>query len=118
MQVLLVPLLALGLLGASRSGNIGRAAAILMALLFGYILVATYWVKLMPLYGGFTGRTSLTSVTILYRDRLPSLMVGLNEVCLAPATVILCMASLVTILAVAQQVISIRRLFVGKTQNS
>jgi hypothetical protein len=117
-QVLLVPLLALGLLGASRSGKIGRVAALLMALLFGYILVATYWVKLMPLYGGFTGRTSLTSVTILYRDRLPSLMVGLNEVCLAPATVILCMASLVTILAVAQQVISIRRLFVGKTQNS
>jgi len=118
MQVLLVPLLALGLLGASRSGKIGKVAAILVAVLFGYILVATYWVKLMPLYGGFTGRTSLTSVTILYRDRLPNLMVGLNEVCLAPATVILCMASIVTILAVAQQVISIRRLFVEQTQNS
>jgi hypothetical protein len=113
MQVLLVPLLALGLLGASRSGRTGRAAGLVMVLLFGYILAATYWVKLMPLYGGFTGRTSLTAVTILYWDRLPNLMAGLNEVCLAPARVIVGMASLVTILAVAQQVISIRRLFVG-----
>ena len=114
-QVLLVPLLALGLLGTSRSGRIGRAAALLMALLFGYMLVATYWVKLMPLYGGFTGRSSLASMSILYRDRLPSLMVGLNEVSLAPATAILWMASLAAILAVVQQVISIRRLFVGRT---
>jgi len=86
-----------------------------MALLFGYMLVATYWVKLMPLYGGFTGRSSLASMSILYRDRLPSLMVGLNEVSLAPATAILWMASLAAILAVVQQVISIRRLFVGRT---
>ena len=118
MQVLLVPLLALGLLGTSRSGIIGRVAALFMALLFGYIMAATYWVKLMPLYGGFTGRTSLTSVTILYRDRLGSLMAGLSDVCLAPAKVILWMAGLAAILAVAQQVISIRRLFVGKTQDS
>jgi hypothetical protein len=114
-QVLLVPLLSLGLLGTSRSGKAGRVVALLMVLLFGYILVATYWVKLMPLYGGFEGRTSLTSVTILYRQRLSRLMAGLSEICLVPAAAILCMASLVAILAVSQEVISIRRLFVGQT---
>ncbi len=90
-QVLLVPMLALALLGTSRSGKGGKVVAVSMVLLFGYILVATYWVKLMPLYGGFEGRTSLASVTMLYRERLSMLMVGLNDVCLVPAAMILLM---------------------------
>jgi hypothetical protein len=110
-QVLLVPMLALGLLGTSRSGKAGRIVAASMVLLFGYILVATYWVKLMPLYGGFEGRTSLASVTMLYRERLSMLMAGLNEVCLAPAAVILFLSGVVAILAAGQQVILIRQLF-------
>lgn len=114
-QVLVVPMLALGLLGTSRSGKAGRVVAALMALLFGYILVATYWVKLMPLYGGFEGRTSLASVTMLYRERFSVLMAGLNEVCLAPAGVILFMSGLVAVLAAGQQVILIRRLLMGQT---
>jgi hypothetical protein len=114
-QVLLVPMLALGLLGTSRSGKAGRVVALIMVLLFGYVLVSTYWVKLMPLYGGFEGRTSLASLTILYRERLSMLMVGLNEVCLVPAAVILSMSGLVAILVVGLQVILIRRLLVGQT---
>jgi hypothetical protein len=114
-QVLLVPMLALGLLGTSRSGKAGRVVALIMVLLFGYVLVSTYWVKLMPLYGGFEGRTSLASVTILYRQRLSMLMIGLNEVCLVPAAVILSMSGLIAILAVGLQVILIKRLFVVQT---
>jgi hypothetical protein len=110
-QVLLVPMMALGFLGTSRSGRAGRAGAVVMGLLFGYILAATYWVKLMPLYGGFEGRTSLASVTTLYREHLSILMAGLNDVCLAPAAVILCMSVIVTVLAAGQQVILIRRLY-------
>jgi hypothetical protein len=86
-----------------------------MVLLFGYILVATYWVKLIPLYGGFEGRTSLASLAMLYRERLSILIAGLNDVCLVPAAVILSMSGLVAILAVGQQVILIRRLLVGET---
>jgi hypothetical protein len=114
-QVLLVPMLALSFLGTSRSGKAGRVVAVSMMLLFGYILVVTYWVKLIPLYGGFEGRTSLSSVIMLYRERLSMLMVGLNDVCLAPAAVILLMSGLVTIFAVGQQVILIGRLLVGPT---
>jgi hypothetical protein len=114
-QVLLVPMLALGLLGTSRSGKAGRVVALLLVLLFGYVLVATYWVKLMPLYGGFEGRTSLTAITMLYRQGLSRLVAGLNEICLVPAAVILCLASLAAILAVSQQVTLIWRLFVGQT---
>jgi hypothetical protein len=113
-QVLLVPMLALGLLGTSRSGTAGRFVAVSMVLLFGYILVATYWVKLIPLYGGFTGRTSLTSVTMLYRGQLSSVITGLNDVCLLPAAVILSMSGLIVILAVGQQVILIGWLLRGR----
>jgi hypothetical protein len=108
-------MLALSFLGTSRSGKAGRVVAVSMMLLFGYILVVTYWVKLIPLYGGFEGRTSLSSVIMLYRERLSMLMVGLNDVCLAPAAVILLMSGLVTIFAVGQQVILIGRLLVGPT---
>ncbi len=109
-QALLVPMLALGFLGTARSGKAGKVVAVAMMLLFGYILVATYWVKLIPLYGGFEGRTSLASVAMLYRERLPALMAGLNEVCLAPATIVLFMSGFVSILAAGQQVVLIRLL--------
>jgi len=106
-QVLLVPMLALGFLGTSRSGAAGRFVAGSMVLLSGYILAATYWVKLIPLYGGFTGRTSLASVTMLYREQLSSVVAGLNDVCLVPAAVILWMSGLILILAAGQQVMFI-----------
>jgi hypothetical protein len=113
-QVLLAPMLALGFLGTSRCAAAGRFVAASMVLLWGYILVATYWVKLIPLYGGFAGRTSLTSVTMLYRDRLPAVMAGLNDVCLAPAAVIMPIAGLVALSAAGQQVILIGWLLGGR----
>lgn len=111
MQVLLVPLLSVGLLGTSRFQKAGRIVAILMTLLFGYVLVATYWVKLIPLYSGFEGRASLASLRMLYAERLPALIAGLNEVCLAPGAIILFVSSIVAILAIGLQVILIRLLF-------
>jgi len=103
-QVLLVPMLLLALLGASRSPKAGKVVAISMTLLYGYILVTTYWVKLIPLYSGFEARTSLSAVAMLYRQRLSALMTGLNEVCLAPAKPILLLSALVSVLALYQQV--------------
>ena len=110
-QVLLVPVLTLGLLGTSRRERAGKVVAGLMALLFGYVLVVTYWVKLIPLYSGFEGRTSLASMAALYGKRLPALMTGLNDVCLAPAAMILFLSGAVTVLVAWQEVILIRRLF-------
>jgi hypothetical protein len=113
-QVLLVPILALTLLGISRSPKAGRVAAATLILIFGYILVTTYWVKLMPLYGGFEGRSSLGSVVMLYVDRLPTLTARLNELCLVRATHLFLVAGVVSVLTVAQQVMFIRLLFFGK----
>ena len=117
-QVLLVPMLALGFLGTSRTGTAGRFVAVAMVLLFGYVLVATYWVKLIPLYSGFAGRTSLTGVTMLYRERLSTVMAGLDAVCLVPAAVILSMAGLVAVLAVVQQVVFIGGLLRGRISSA
>jgi hypothetical protein len=110
-QVLLAPMLLLAFLGTSRSCNAGKAVAISMVLLSGYILATTYWVKLAPLYGGFEGRTSLLSVITLYRERLPLLIHRLDEVCLAPAPIILCLSGIVSVLAAVQQAILVRRLW-------
>jgi hypothetical protein len=109
-QVLLVPMLSLALLGASRWRRAGRIVAAAMTLLFGYILVSTYWVKLIPLYSGFESRTSLVAVAMLYGKRLPPLMAELSHICLAPAPVILLLAGVVTLLVIAQQWILIRRM--------
>ena len=54
------PLLGLVLLGLSRWPTLGRFVAAPLVLLFGYVLAATYAVKLIPLYGGAEqGRASL-----------------------------------------------------------
>lgn len=113
-QTFLVPLLALCFKGTSRSPRAGKVAAVVLMLLFGYVLVATYWVKLIPLYSGFYGRTSLASVTMLYGERLSMLTARLNAVCLVPAGMILFLAGLVTSLAVSQQVVFVIELVLDR----
>ena len=103
-QVLLAPVLGLALLGASRWPGLGRFVASLLALVFGYVLAATYAVKLIPLYGGYEGRASLAGVAMLYGHRLRTLAANLDTVTLAPAAVILALASVVILLVVAQQI--------------
>jgi hypothetical protein len=111
MQVLLVPILALALLGTSRSPRVGKMVAASMTMMFGYILIATYWAKLIPLYSGFEGRTSLASLVMLYAKRLPELTAGLSDVALAPAVTILWVSSAVTLLALGLQLLLIRQLW-------
>lgn len=53
MQVLLVPVLALVFLGASRAPIWGRWVGILTVLLWAYVAAASWIVKLFPWYGGF-----------------------------------------------------------------
>ena len=114
-QVLLAPVLGLALLGASRRQELGRFVAALLVLVFGYVLAATYAVKLIPLYGGYEGRTSLVLVTMLYGHRLKMLAANLDAVALAPATFIFVLASLVLILVGAQQISLIRSILTGES---
>jgi hypothetical protein len=109
-QVLLVPMLALALRGTSRSGKLGKAIATALIALFAYILITTYWVKLIPLYAGFEGRTSLGSIATLYGEHASTVIAGLDEISLAPAAIILVLSMFVSVLAVVQPVILIRRL--------
>ncbi len=52
-QAMLMPLVSLVFLGFSRGGRAGRILAVITVLLWAYMLEATYWLKLVPWYGGF-----------------------------------------------------------------
>lgn len=110
-QVILAPMLGLAFLGCSRSRRLGRAAAATLVGLFGYVLMATYIAKLIPLYGGYEGRTSLASLIGLYSRQLPFLMDNLSSVSLAPASALLSLTGIVAILAVVQMTLLIRSIF-------
>ncbi len=113
-QVLLAPLLGLALLGAGRWPRLGRFVAAFLVLEFGYMLVATYAVKLIPLYGGYGGRTSLVGVATLYSHRLRMLATNLNTVALAPAAVIFALAGVAMLLVIVHQVVLIQYTFVPR----
>ncbi|MBV9769646.1 MAG: hypothetical protein JOZ32_08755 [Bryobacterales bacterium] len=108
-QVLLGPLLGLAFLGVSRRRRIGRFVAAVLVLVFGYVLAATYAVKLIPLYGGFEGRTTLAGVAMLYSHRLGILAANLDAVTLAPAAAIFVLAGVVIALVAAQQILLVVR---------
>jgi hypothetical protein len=100
----------LALLGASRRPRIGRWVAALLILLFGYVLAATYVVKLIPLYGGYEARTSLAGVASLYGHQLKTLAANLDMATLAPAAIVFGLAGVVILLVIAQQILLIRGL--------
>lgn len=110
-QTLSAPLLGLMLLGASRRPKLGRYVAASLVVLFGYVLATTYAAKLIPLYGGYEGRTSLAATARLYAYGLKGLIANLNSVELAPAAYVCLLAGIVIVLAGAQQFVIIRGLF-------
>jgi hypothetical protein len=63
MQALLVPVMALIVRGLSRGGRIARALACADVVLWTYVIVATYVIKLLPQYGGYD--LKLTHITDL-----------------------------------------------------
>lgn len=111
MQVLVAPMLGLAFLGIARSPKLGRPIAVAMIVLFGYVLAATYWLKLIPLYGGFEGRASIASLAALYGRNLGALYERLQEICLGPTAGIFVLAAILLVLTAAQQAVLIRFLF-------
>src|SRR5581483_8504087 len=101
-QVLVGPLIAVAFLGCSRSLRFGRILTIGLVMLFGYMMSATYFAKLIPLYGGFQDRTSLSGLWSLYSAHSAELMRNLTLTALAPASVVVVMALAVTLLALVQ----------------
>jgi hypothetical protein len=110
-QVLSAPMLGLAFLGCARSRRVGRVVASILIALFGYVLMATYIAKLIPLYGGYQDRTSLALLFKLYSERLRDLTANLDLVCLAPGGVVLALTLVVAALAVALMVLLIEATF-------
>jgi hypothetical protein len=109
-QTIAAPLLGLAFLGASRWNRPGKLVAILLVALFGYVLAVTYVVKLIPLYGGFEGRTSLQAVAALYAHRFEMLRANLDSTALAGSSLIITLAALTIAVSIRQQIASIREI--------
>ena len=114
-QVLVTPILTLSLLGTARWRRVGRVLAIGLPLLFGYVLLVTYVFKLIPLYAGYQGRSSLHDIGVLYRTQFDGLSANLNLVALGSARLILGLTITVIILILAQEVLLIRGLLVHRS---
>ncbi len=101
-SVLLPPLMGLAFLGCSRAGLAGRIVAGALVVLFGYTIVVTYAAKLIPLYGGFTGRTSLAALVALYSSDIGKLRDILNSTLVVPATIVLMSSVAVGVLVIVE----------------
>lgn len=91
----------LAFLGLARSGATGRIIAGLFAVISAWIAAATYWVKLIPLYGGFSGRSTLTTV-VHWWAHLPVDL--LSATVLGPLTVVFASLFVFLILLIALNV--------------
>ncbi len=89
MPVLLVPILLLGFLGLSRAQRWRRILPPAFVLLWGYVLAATYLVKLVPLYSGFPqSRQHLSVLLHWYLSSGTDWDAMLQTVCLVRAGVL------------------------------
>lgn len=108
-QAMSAPIAGLAFLGASRSKWIGTIVAAALMSLSGYVIAVTYVLKLIPLYGGYEGRVSLTGV--LFSDRsLTRIAANLDRIVLAPPILVYALTGLVVMLAIVQIGIVIRSL--------
>jgi hypothetical protein len=105
-QILLAPMLGLAMLGCARAVRLGKAAAMVLVSLCGYMLAATYLFKLIPYYAGYAGRTSWHGLMTAYSD-----IGNLSEIALAPAWMLLTLALAVSALAIAQAVLFLRAIY-------
>lgn len=89
----------LGLLacGLSRTGRAGRWLAVAMTAMWAYVMAATWWVKLIPLYGGYRGRARVGALAEWY-GRGPGL---LGDTAIAAPALVLALAAAATIGAVS-----------------
>lgn len=72
--------------------------------------MATYAAKLIPLYSGFTARTTLAAIAELYGQHPGLLLANLNLVTLGPAEAVLCLIAAIIVLVFVLEIILIRRM--------
>lgn len=83
--------------GLERSGAAGRVLMAAMLAGWAYVLAATWWLKLIPLYGGYTGRVRLAALTTWYLEDRHLLA----STALAPPAIVMILAGLSALAALA-----------------
>ncbi len=109
--VLLAPALGIVFLGLSGFGRMGRLTAAAIALVWCYVCITTYAVKLIPLYGGYSkGRMTLKETLEWYVGSHHELMSILSTISLAPPLAIFFGTSVIVSLSIAITVRLVYRL--------
>jgi hypothetical protein len=100
-EAIVPPVLALLFAGLSRWERAGRWIAIWLSVWSAYIIAATYWVKLIPLYLGYSeGRSVFSQIARWYRDELPRVLEEPVHLTLIDPRWILALAAVVAACAV------------------
>jgi hypothetical protein len=105
-------------LGSSRRPAIGRFVASALVLISGYVVVTTYFGKLIPWYGGYDGRITVRSIVGLYHHNWPLLRSNLDSVTLGSASAILTIGGVVTTLALLMPIHLLVSLWVASVDTS
>lgn len=114
MQCILACLWTLVFLALQRSGTVGRMVGAGILLVAAWVTAATYLLKLIPLYGGFTGRSTIAAAFNWWRH-MPS--DALSATVLGPLTVIFGALVVFLFLLVVLTAVLLRRLRAPVTDN-
>jgi hypothetical protein len=99
-QPLLVPVTCMVLAGFARAGAYGKWLLATMLIVWTYVICATYWIKLIPLYSGYEGqKAGVLYLLRWYRGTASAGRDRLSNVALLPATVIYWLAAIITVSA-------------------
>lgn len=110
-ELLLPPVLAIAFLGLSRTRGLGLPVSLGILVIWTYLCCATYLVKLIPLYGGYSkGRMTLGDVVRWYQTSLGALTNTLSTISLAPPILIYAETVLLLALAVSLAIRLLREL--------
>ena len=102
LQAIMPSLLCLALLGCRNAGRWGRWLAAATAILWGYVLAATYLAKLFPLYGGFGGgRSTLRDLLHWYQNDWHRISDILATTAMAPPALLFLLTAALVILLIA-----------------
>jgi len=100
--------------GLSRGLGTGRAVTIWLLCLSAYMMTATYWAKLIPLYAGYEGRSTLSQLWIWYRDRFSSVERMLATTAMRSPTFIFTLAAMVAVATFAFAIVLSVRIYLAR----
>lgn len=95
-------------MGLAEGRTFGRGIASLTVLAWAYVMGITFWLKLIPLYAGYTDRVLIVRVLAWYRLSRPLIAERLREVSLIGPATIYWLAALAAISALALAAVLVR----------